>query len=132
MNYTVTGQRTDGVNVFHTEFRWFAGAVVIELLAVLVVSYTFYGWWRFGRAASFSPLEMAKAFNSPLLAEAHSNMSGNTIAKTVGDREIKYGVLGDYVVNEGEGEGIERDAERLGFADPAEVFRLRRLVELRS
>lgn len=42
---------------------------------------------------SFSPLEMAKAFESPLFAEFNSNSSGRDIAKDAEESDIKYGVL---------------------------------------
>lgn len=44
-----------------------AGAALIQLLCIIFILPTYWGWWHFGRKISFSPLEMAKAFDSPLL-----------------------------------------------------------------
>ena len=84
--YNITGTSSSQVSVFHTDFRWFAGtytngksvcilsvrlvrsllnslkagAATIELLSIFTVLFTFYGWWRLGRHATLSPLEIAK------------------------------------------------------------------------
>lgn len=48
------------VNVFKSDFNFFVGAAVIELGTILAILFTFWGYWNIGRAASFSPLEIAK------------------------------------------------------------------------
>ena len=57
---TVSGKRIDAQSVFITNYYYFAGVVVLEVLTVLVVLSTFYGWWALDRPVSFSPLEIAK------------------------------------------------------------------------
>lgn len=47
-------------NVFHTNFHWFIGAAIAEMVCISLVLPTYWGWWRLGRAVSFSPLEIAK------------------------------------------------------------------------
>lgn len=63
VNYTVQAKRTDEVTVYLSDFNYFAGAATVELFTILIVLYTFYGWWRLGRNASLSPLETAKVCN---------------------------------------------------------------------
>ena len=58
--YDVAGTPTSEVEVFHSDFRWFAGAAAVQMFCILVISLTFYGWWRLGRSTTFSPLEIAK------------------------------------------------------------------------
>ena len=55
-----TGTPLSPVNVFHSDFGYFAGAAAVELFSILAILFTFYGWWNLGRPMSFSPLEIAK------------------------------------------------------------------------
>lgn len=70
INCTATGISISDVNVFEVDYLFFFGAALIELICVLVIMYTFYGWWRLGRAVTFSPLEMANAFEAPMLTHS--------------------------------------------------------------
>ena len=56
----VTATRIDEVTVFSSNLGYFAGAAAVELFSILIILYTFYGWWRLGRNPSLSPLEIAK------------------------------------------------------------------------
>ena len=56
----VTGVVTGQVNVFHTDYGYFAAAATIELFAICTILFTFYGFWNLGRDFSFSPLEIGK------------------------------------------------------------------------
>lgn len=58
--YNVSGMHQSPVNVFESDFNYFAGAAAVELFSILAILFTYYGWWRLGRAMSFSPLEIAK------------------------------------------------------------------------
>lgn len=60
IHYNVAGTVTSAVEVFHSDFSWFAGAASLELFCILVILLTFYGWWDLGRHFTFSPLEIAK------------------------------------------------------------------------
>ena len=57
---TVEGIPQSVIDVFHSDMRWFAGAAAVELFSILIILFTFYGFWRLGRNASLSPLEIAK------------------------------------------------------------------------
>lgn len=39
---------------------FFAGAATIQLVAILAILSTLYGWWDLGRPVGLSPLEIAK------------------------------------------------------------------------
>ena len=58
--YNTTGTRIDAQNVFISVYWYFLGAALINLVTIMVIVCTFYGWWRLGRAVSLSPLEIAK------------------------------------------------------------------------
>jgi hypothetical protein len=60
VHYNITGQTRSSVNVFHSDFHYFAVAAAVQLFTLLVILGTFWDWWRLGRNTSFSPLEVAK------------------------------------------------------------------------
>jgi hypothetical protein len=91
--YNATAKPGSMVNVFHTNLAYFASAAVVEVFCILVILFTFHGFWRLDRRQmSLSPLEIAKALDSPLLAEVHSDVRGSDIARYYGAREVRYGV----------------------------------------
>lgn len=67
ITYNTTGVPLSEVDVFHSDFSYFSGAVAVELFTILAILYTFYGWWRLGRATSFSPIEIAKVSTTPYM-----------------------------------------------------------------
>ena len=120
VNYNTTGIPLTAVQVFHTDFAYFIGAAVVELVCILTIMYTFYGFWRLGRDRTFSPLEIAKvsksrgqhidtnaftneeneqAFDSPLLSSEPHSLNGRKLAKACGTRAFQYSKA------EGEDEG---------------------------
>jgi hypothetical protein len=60
INTTTTADVVGDHNVYHTDFRFFVAAAVIEVACILLVAPTYWGWWHLGRPCSFSPLEVAK------------------------------------------------------------------------
>lgn len=60
VKYTITGTTIGEVTVYSSDFNYFAGAAAVELFTILIILYTFFGWWRLGRNVSLSPLETAK------------------------------------------------------------------------
>ncbi|KAL9626005.1 MAG: hypothetical protein Q9204_007662 [Flavoplaca sp. TL-2023a] len=99
--YTGTDERT----VYVTDRRYLATAAVISLVSVAAVAATLWGWWELGREVSASPLEIAKAFNAPLLDGMGSNVPWNKIPKQVAREKIQYG------------ERVERGGRRSSFRD---------------
>lgn len=138
-NYTVEGVRVDEVTVYSSDTGYFAGAATIELFTILIVLYTFYGWWRLGRDVSLSPLETAKvggihafpyqqsrilttklqAFDAPLLVDIPPRRNGREIGKIEGKRKVQYG----RVVHDADAEGATRQrAEKLVIGDESTVY----------
>lgn len=64
---------------------------------------------RINRPVSFSPLETAKAFESPMFAAYNSNSSGRDLAKSTKNIRVQYGVKSTGATGEG---------EKLAFASP--------------
>lgn len=60
INTTATADVVGEHNIYRTDYRFFAAAVILEIACILLVVPTYWGWWRLGRPCSFSPLEVAK------------------------------------------------------------------------
>jgi hypothetical protein len=45
-------------------------AAILSVLSIIAVGATFYRWWELGRPFSMGPLELASAFEAPLLRAA--------------------------------------------------------------
>lgn len=98
---TVLATEIANVQVYVSHYRYLAGALVVMLLGIVLVFPTFLGWWQLGRKMSLSPIEIAKAFNAPLLEGCRSNSKMKIILEEVGGLEVVYG---EVVTSEREGE----------------------------
>ncbi|KAK5708537.1 hypothetical protein LTR17_020623 [Elasticomyces elasticus] len=92
---SIVANRTITQDVYHSDLRWFAGAATIELVAILMVLPLFWGWWRLGRTTLLSPLELALAFDAPLLRNMNSAQRASQAIGEIGDTEVKYGAVGN-------------------------------------
>jgi hypothetical protein len=79
------------LTVYKSLFLFHALALVFTLLATLCVMPIFMGFWTLGRNVALSPIEVAKAFNAPILSNYDSNASVHALLDEVGAREIRYG-----------------------------------------
>jgi hypothetical protein len=77
--------------VYKTNFNVVAVAAALNLLAVLAIIPTYRGWWAMGRRFSLSPLEIARAFDAPLLRDTEYNSTWEQITERVGERNVRYG-----------------------------------------
>ena len=119
-NYTVTGTLHGPQEVFKSDFAYFFAAAALELLTILLVASTFFGYWKLGRHVSFSPLEIAKAFDAPLLKYVPCNATGRQIAKAKDAESVRYGVS----YSQATGGEMEQGMGTLKMAEPSEVVEL--------
>ena len=63
--------------IYETNLRWFGAAVVIELVCIALILPTYFGWWRLGRAVSFSPLETAKVCQTSFFLGVQVSLKSN-------------------------------------------------------
>lgn len=90
----ITGYRTDlGGTVYFIKMRWYIVAASIQGFAILLTATLYWGWWQLGRHVSFSPIEIAKAFDAPLLQEVNTNAGTKHLLHDVGDVCIRYGAV---------------------------------------
>lgn len=76
--------------VYEIQPSWLTGAFVLIVITCLSIMPTYWGWWRLGRPVSMSPLEIAKAFDAPLMREADPNGTVGDHLRTVGDTRVRY------------------------------------------
>lgn len=69
--------------------RWWAGAVVVEILTIFILLPLFMHWWRLGRIRSLSPFELALAFDAPLLRDVPPNAGAEGVIDQVGDVRVQ-------------------------------------------
>lgn len=104
---TVKYTGTKFETIYKTNFWLIATAVLLNLLAVSAILPTYRGFWKLGRSVSLSPLEIARAFNAPLLRESASNTTWEQISDRLGTRQIKYGYVDQESGKNGGDERVE-------------------------
>jgi hypothetical protein len=113
--------------IYQSHWQFLGIAILFTALAILTVTLTFYGFWHLGRQMTMSPIELAKAFDSPLLSCEDSNAVVGTIVKKIGERGVRYGVVSNGLVQgeeafvNGEGHSHVNDALQLKIADADRV-----------
>ena len=79
-------------SVYASHYLYLGLALGISLLAFVFLIPLFAGYWRLGRTVSFSPLEVAKAFQAPLLSGQASNATADRLLLGVKGTRVQYGV----------------------------------------
>lgn len=138
---TIYAQQSNTRNVFKSDLRWWAGAAAFDLLTILIILPMFNHFWTHDRHRTFSPLEVALAFDSPLLKDVHSTAGASGTIHHLGDVEVRFGavqkegvspyqgkVSSDEAVGPGDGAG-DSFARRLGIGRIENVVRPRKNVQ---
>ena len=69
-------------------------AVLVSVLGIIFIIPTYRGFWELGRPLSLSPLEIAKAFDAPLLQGVPGNRNVNDMLDEIGATKVRYGDSG--------------------------------------
>lgn len=100
---------------FRTDYGYLACAAVLMLAATAAIVPTLWGWWKLGRPVTMSPIETARAFQTPLLSDASVLSMSNAVVEeligTYGTKKVKYGktVLNDFPGNRTPEEAMPRE-----------------------
>lgn len=81
------------IAVYQSHYLYLTLTSNFTLLAIIFVIPTFFGYWHLGRNVSMSPIEIAKAFNAPLLRELDSNAEAENLVRSLGEMDVRYGVV---------------------------------------
>lgn len=89
----VQAQQLKKEPITRSDLRWWAGAAVLDLLTILVVLPLFNHWWSFDRSRTLSPLELAVAFDAPLVREVPSAGGADGAIRQIGDVRVRFGAV---------------------------------------
>ncbi|CAI9627555.1 unnamed protein product [Alternaria burnsii] len=80
-------------SIYITDPKYMIAAAILSVLSIIAVGATFYGWWKLGRPFSMGPLELASAFEAPLLKAAGKNAvsDDNTYRGTAREPRVQFG-----------------------------------------
>jgi hypothetical protein len=88
----VQATKTSTELIFKVQYQYLLAAAAVMLFSVAAIIPTFLGFWVIGRKISLSPLEVANAFNGPLLRNVKlSNAPIEGLMKEIGETPVKYG-----------------------------------------
>ncbi|KAJ4384265.1 hypothetical protein N0V86_001112 [Didymella sp. IMI 355093] len=95
---TALSSVTGIVEEYTTDFNYVAGALVATFVTLLLVLPVYWGFWQLGRKVTLGPLEIANAFNAPIIKP--DNVKGQhgdfeEVLQEVGKRRVRYGQLKD-------------------------------------
>lgn len=119
VNRTITQQATARMTHPETVYRahsdWLGGGFAVIVLACISIIPTYRGWWNLPRNVSMSPLEVARAFDAPLLRNADPNGEVSDLLRASGSKSVRYegGVAAPIMADE------EHLGKELGLAQAA-------------
>lgn len=87
----VTVDQSTIVAIYKVNYVYTVIAVGCVYLEVLLTLALLRSWKRLGREFSMSPLEIAKAFNAPILEHVNSNSTGVQISRDLPRMVVRYG-----------------------------------------
>lgn len=93
---TVSFQGHNVVTVYRTNSVFIGMAILVSMMGVLAVLPLYNGWWELGRAVSLSPLEIARAFGTPLLDGMDGNAGAQNVVVERGTLRVRYGAVEQY------------------------------------
>ncbi|KAJ4988905.1 hypothetical protein SVAN01_05529 [Stagonosporopsis vannaccii] len=95
---TALSSVTGIVEEYITDFNYVAGALVATLVTILLVLPVYWGFWHLGRKVTLGPLEIANAFNAPIIKPDNVKAQHGDfeeVLQEVGKRRVRYGQLKD-------------------------------------
>ena len=79
--------------IYRSNYWWGAAAMVVSFLCLLCVLPSYWKFWELGRKVTLGPIEVAGAFQAPILD--HPTVSGHgevdVFVKEIGKRKVRYG-----------------------------------------
>lgn len=104
---TVMMYEIRSIALYRARYIYAAIAAGIAGFAALAIIPMMWGWRQLGRAFTTSPLEIAKAFEAPLLRDVGSNSTEAELRRTVGRVHVRYGeVTATDILVDGEGDAM--------------------------
>ncbi|KAK3673557.1 hypothetical protein LTR78_006461 [Recurvomyces mirabilis] len=90
INQTFTAHQTTEQNIFRSDFRWFAGVALLEVLAVMIVIPLYWGFWKLREDLDLSPFGIGVALQAPLLQDVEPARGVAGVMEEVGDVHTRF------------------------------------------
>jgi hypothetical protein len=87
----IVAQQTVDTVIYESNYGFMAGAIATMVFCVVCVLPTFWGFWRLGRKVTLGPMEIASAFQAPILDGQSRGHEVDVLLKEVGSRQVRYG-----------------------------------------
>ena len=76
---------------YQTNLGWMFGALASTIVCVLLVLPAYWRFWELGRKVSFNPMEIAAAFQAPVLQSTHpTSGSADDIVEVAKSQQVRY------------------------------------------
>ncbi|KAF2168364.1 hypothetical protein M409DRAFT_53054 [Zasmidium cellare ATCC 36951] len=98
LSQTVPATQSQSRTVYHTRVGWLAGGFAVMCIACLALLPTYWGWWRLHGRVSMSPLDIARAFDAPLLRHTDHEPRSPAWLKSVGGLKVQYSPAGGTIL----------------------------------
>lgn len=109
----VISQDTGSHPVYKTNYTYLWLGCLVTALGWLATVPIFNKWWHVGRHVTMSPIEIARAFQAPMLQSSDPNARVGDLLKEVGMRSVRYGAVA---------KSGPHGSEDLGMHDPDDVL----------
>ncbi|ETN44304.1 uncharacterized protein HMPREF1541_10484 [Cyphellophora europaea CBS 101466] len=106
---------------YMTNFEYMVAGVITTLVAVMLVIPSYWRYGQLGRDVTLGPIEVASAFQAPLLTRGRRYRKKDTgdvedLIKEVGDRKVMYGFVDEHVPSADGGGAVVGDSDSDGGA----------------
>ncbi|EXJ60470.1 hypothetical protein A1O7_04623 [Cladophialophora yegresii CBS 114405] len=85
---TVLGQRTAPVLRYKVLYRWWAGSLAVTTVIILMITPTFWGFWRLRGKVTLNPVDTAAALDAPLVHTDKDVVDPRSRLKEIGARPL--------------------------------------------
>ena len=76
---------------YQTNFWFMGGAMASTLVCVMLILPVYWGFWELGRKVSLNPIEIANAFQAPVLAAVHPGSGhADDVVRVAGSQHVQY------------------------------------------
>lgn len=110
----LTMQQTSDINVFRSDYRFLIASTILTTAMIVLIMPIFIGWWDLGRRVTLNPIEIAKAFDAPLLRGPGTNEELSGLMTRYGANRLRLGEMEEVASG-----SVMR--KWLKLADPIEV-----------
>lgn len=113
-HYAQKVEATQSTPIVRYAIRLYLWGVSLAITAIVIIAIlpTFYGFWKLPRYPGLSPLDIARAFKAPILAQADPDIATHHLLRHVGGRNLHRDDNGELVSPKHPGRAAEAASEK--------------------